>query len=184
MTVRRRPDGSTSGGTSNSGNLGGGLGNLANVFSKLSGLVEQVSELAQAGQELQREGQLGDDKGVRAVYGFSVRVGGPGGAAKVEPFGNIKPGRGGDRAPVVETVREPLTDVFEEDDHVLVVAELPGVAEDTVRHDLRDGVLVLDAGSGERRYHKELRLPVPVRGEGARAQLRNGVFELKLTRVR
>ena len=41
-----------------------------------------------------------------------------------------------------------------------------------------DGVLVLDAGSGERRYHKELRLPVPVRGEGARAQLRNGVFEL------
>lgn len=172
MTSKRRPDGT--------GGAADNLGNLASVFRGLSGFVEQLQALSR-GAEQPQEGQGGDGKGVRAVYGFSVRVGG-GGAAKIEPFGNVDL-RPGARGAAVDTVREPLTDVFEEDDHVLVIAEMPGVETRQVRYELADGVLTLNAGVGERRYRKELRLPVAVKLDGARAEVRNGVFELRLPRV-
>ena len=44
---------------------------------------------------------------------------------KVEPFGNVTKDKESGRT-VVHEVREPLVDVFEEDDHVLVIAEMPG----------------------------------------------------------
>ena len=34
---------------------------------------------------------------------------------------------------MVEEVREPIVDVFDEEDHILVIAELPGVSEDKIK---------------------------------------------------
>ena len=70
---------------------------------------------------------------LRGVYGFSVKTGiGDQGEreVKIEPFGNIRREPSGEA--VVEDVREPLVDVYEEDDHVLVLAEIPGVSKKDV----------------------------------------------------
>ena len=50
---------------------------------------------------------------------------------KVEPFGNVRKDERTGRATVRE-VMEPPVDVFEEADHVLVVAEMPGVGAEDV----------------------------------------------------
>jgi HSP20 family protein len=153
--------------------LGGILGGLGNFLEFLTSVAERE------GAEFKRSGELGDErKGVKAVYGFSVRVG-QAGKPVVEHFGNVKPGAKG-KGPVVEEVREPMVDVFDESDHVLLVAELPGVDAQDIRFEVKGDVLSLSAAHGDRKYRKEVLLPSVVRAEAAVPSYRNGVFELKL----
>ncbi len=66
-------------------------------------------------------------KEVKGIYGFTVKVGLGDDGPRIEPFGNIRKDRESGHT-VVQEVREPVVDVFEEEDHVLVVAEMPGVS--------------------------------------------------------
>jgi HSP20 family protein len=158
-----------------SGKLPGEM-NLGGVLRSLGGFVDLVSKLAEQG-EIKRSGEF-DTKGdgVRAVYGVSVRLGGAGGP-RVEPFGNVKTG---EKGPAVAEVREPLIDVFDEEDHLLVIAELPGVEAKNIKFEVRDDVLEISGGQRDRRYHKEILLPEVVDAKEATSSHHNGVFELKL----
>lgn len=118
-----------------------------------------------------------EKKGTKAVYGFSVRVGG-GGQPKIEPFGNVVKNRGS--GPVVEDEREPMVDTFDEEGHILVIAEIPGVNESDIRFEVQGDTLSIRARRGERKYVKELQLPAAVTKEGAEVAYRNGILELKL----
>ncbi len=156
---------------------------LGGMLKSLGGFLDLLSKFQEeGGGEFHRTGETGDDKkGVKAVYGFSVRLGGAGlGGPRVEPFGNVRERASG---PVVEEVREPMVDVFDEGDHVTLVAELPGVEADDVKFTIRDDVLELVATHGDRKYRKEVILPYPVDPEKAAPSYRNGVFELTLPKA-
>jgi len=162
---------------------GAGDVKMGGVFRSLGGFMDLLSNLSDLAQEgggvISRSGEIKDDKGVKAVYGFSVKMG-LGGKPVVEQFGNVKDdGHGA----VVEETREPLVDVFDEGDHLLVLAELPGVDADDITYEVEGDVLSLSAGRGERKYQKEVVLPVPVLAKGATSSHRNGVFELTLQKV-
>ncbi|HEW89788.1 MAG TPA: Hsp20/alpha crystallin family protein [Candidatus Bathyarchaeota archaeon] len=124
------------------------------------------------------------ERGVRVYgpyyYGVSVSIG-PDGRPVIREFGNIKPTRFGPR--FVEE-REPLVDVMEEDDEVVVIAELPGVEKEDI--DLRcDGrELIISVDTERRKYYKQLELPSEVDPSSARASYKNGVLEVKLKKVR
>ena len=157
-----------------------GAAAIGTMLQRLGGLVSMISELAEKGETLERSGEIkSDEKGVAAVYGFSVRVGG--GKPSIQPFGNVKEGT---RGPVVDETREPMVDVFDEGDHALVVAELPGVTASDVQFEAKDDILTLSASRGDRKYHKEVLLPFAVDGGGATPSLQNGVFELRLPRAK
>ena len=157
-----------------------GAAGLGTMIQRLGGLVSLLSDLAEKAESLQRTGEIkADDKGVRAVYGFSVRMGG--GKPSIQPFGNVKQGSAG---PVVEDTREPLVDVFDEGDHVLVVAELPGVTAGDVQFEAKDDILSLSASRGERKYRKEVLLPFAVDAGRATPSFQNAVFELRLPRAK
>lgn len=160
----------------------GGEVGLGGLFRGLGSLVESLSELAErGGQVIERHGEVGGDKGTRVVYGVTMRVGGEG-KPQVESFGNVRKGRGG-AAEVVAT-REPIVDVFEEDDGIRVLAEMPGVEEKDVSYELPGGdQLVIRATRGDRRYEKDVELPTAVIAEGAVQSFRNGIFELALKRA-
>jgi HSP20 family protein len=164
--------------SNDNGSDGGGVG-LGGLLQGLGGFIDLVSKLAeQEGSTIQREGQFGDEKkGTKAVYGFSVRVGG-GGKPQIEPFGNVVKNRGS--GPVVEDEREPMIDAFDEEGYVLVIAEMPGVNESDIRFEVEGETLSIRARRGERKYAKEIQLPATVTEEGAEAAYRNGIFELKL----
>jgi len=112
------------------------------------------------------------------IYGYSVKIG-PDGKPIIREFGNLKPGRGGEgQLPLdLQDRREPLIDVIEEDDTIKVVAELPGVEKKNINLYITDNVLTLDVDTPDRRYHKELRLPVEVDEATAKSSYTNGVLE-------
>lgn len=154
------------------------------LLDSITTLVEKLAELAEKGEQLQKSGEVGGpEKGFKGVYGFNVRIGGadagqPGGAPRVEPFGNIRrDSRTGEA--IVHPIREPLVDVFEEGADVLVVAELPGVEEGDIRLELQEDVLILEAERGRLRYQKEILLPKRFSPEQMHTSCRNGVLEVR-----
>lgn len=153
---------------------------MGGLFKGLGNFIEMLGDLAEKGAALEKHGSFGDKKegkGVQAVYGFTMRVGGEG-VPKVEPFGNLRPGRKGEA--VVEPTREPIIDVLEEDGCVRIVAEMPGVDEPDIGYDLEEDSVTLRALHGDRRYEKKIDLPSKVLSEGAHQSFRNGIFELRL----
>jgi HSP20 family protein len=155
---------------------------VGGMLKSLGGFLDLLSKFSEEnGGEFHRNGEMGNDKkGMKAVYGFSVRLGGAGQGPRVEPFGNVRERSDG---PVVEEVREPMIDLFDEGDYVTLVAELPGVDADDVKFTVRDDVLELVATHGDRKYRKEVILPYPVDLKKAGPSYRNGVFELKLPKA-
>jgi len=157
--------------------LNGFLGNLGTLLGKLG-------DLAEKGGELHREGVIhgSDPKGkIRGVYGVNIKVGLGDEGVKVEPFGNIRQDEETGQT-VVQEVREPMVDVFEEPDRVLVVAEMPGVGEDSVQVDLKDDILTISASKGEKKYRKEVLLPQSFTPSQMTRTCRNGVLEVTLAK--
>ena len=150
----------------------------------MGGLIEKLGELAEAGEELSRSGELKDSSGkIRGVYGINVRTAlGDHGQTelKVEPFGNVR--RGGAETPPGEDVREPLVDIHEEDDHVLVLVELPGVAKENVELKAVDGRLELSAERGKTTFRKEVELPEKCSAERMNWECCNGILKVRFRR--
>ncbi|GAB4316518.1 MAG: hypothetical protein Kow0069_18770 [Promethearchaeota archaeon] len=115
------------------------------------------------------------------VYGFSLNVG-PDGKPRIHSFGNVKPNKEG-RAEVKD-VRDPLVDIVEEKDHVLVVAEIPGVTKEDVRLYATEDSLTIEAESddGSRRYKKTVKVPARINPDIAKASYRNGILTIRLTK--
>jgi HSP20 family protein len=120
---------------------------------------------------------------VKGIYGFTVKVGLGDDRPRVEPFGNIRKDRESGHT-VVQEVREPVVDVFEEDDHVLVVAEMPGVSVEDVKITVEDDLLTISAERGDKKYRKEVLLPGQLQpARRSQVACNNGVVEIKCMRV-
>jgi HSP20 family protein len=150
------------------------------LFKGISNLLDLVGNLAEAGENLNRSGEVkfGDDEKMQGVYGFSIRTG-LGGMPKVESFGNIRESEAG---PVVADTREPIVDVFDEGDKLLIVAELPGVAKKEIKVELNGDVLALNT-TGARKYAKEVLLPSAAVEDGMTVSCNNGVLEVRLQKA-
>jgi len=152
---------------------------LGGIFSGLSDLVGKLNELAETGEELRRTGEIhGAGKEVKGIYGFTVKVGLGGKAPHIESFGNIRKDKKTGEA-VVQEIREPAVDLFEEQDHLLIVAEMPGISAKDVQIEVKDDVLTLSAAKGEKKYRKEVLLPGTYAKEKMRLSCNNGVLEIK-----
>ncbi len=152
----------------------GFLKGLADVLEKLNGLAETGRELAKSG-----EFTAGPQRELKGVYGFNVKVGLGGAPGKVEPFGNIKVDKRASQPVVVQEVREPAIDVLEEGDHILVVAEMPGIAATDLHVDLKGDVMTLSAQRADKKYRKEVLLPKPCRSEDPSVNCNNGIVEIR-----
>ena len=153
---------------------------LGGIFKGISNLLDLVGNLAEAGEGINRSGEIkfGDNEKMQGVYGFSIRTG-VGGMPKVESFGNI---RESDDGPIVADTREPMVDVFDEGETLLVVAELPGVAKKEIKLELNGDVLALST-TGSRKYAKEVLLPAAVQDEEMAMTYHNGVMEVRLRKA-
>src|SRR5574340_982110 len=133
---------------------GGGFGG---VFQGLADLIEKLGDLAEKGERLKKSGEF-QQRDVKGVYGFSVKVGLGDKEVKVEPFGNVRRDEESGET-VVQEIREPVVDVFEEKDHTLIVAEMPGISAKNVRLEVKDDLLTIHAEKGDKKYRKEILLP-------------------------
>jgi len=151
---------------------------FGSLFKGIGNLFELVSKMAEEGEgEYTRTGEirgLGDK--AKGVYGFSVKMG-LGGKPVIEQFGNIK---ATEKGAVVAEVGEPIVDVFDEGEKLVVIAELPGVEESDIHLEVRDDILNLTAEAEGRKYSKEVLLPSPVDAGSMESSYKNGILEIKL----
>ncbi len=155
-----------------------GVGKISfgGLFSGLGNLIDLAARLNEEG--VAKSGEIGGlPKGVKGVYGFSVRS--MAGKPVIESFGNIKSTT---RGPVVEEVREPIVDVFDEKDHILVIAELPGVSKEEIKIEVAGDILNLTASDKDRKYAREILLPGPVSPDSMKTEYQNGILEIRLAK--
>jgi HSP20 family protein len=152
-----------------------GIKNADEALKGLGGFLDILSDMEKKGEDEAEE--TGEIKlpGGKAMYGFSVKIGGEG-IPKLEHFGNIV--RETEKGPVIEKEREPVVDVHEEEDRIEVLAELPGVMEKTITHEIKDDVLILNAGGNGRKYCKEVQLPA--KASILKTSYKNGIYRLIL----
>jgi len=153
-----------------------GMGKISfgGLFKGLGNLIDLASKLSEEGVE--KRGEIkGLPKGAKGVYGFSIRT--LAGKPVIESFGNIRETAKG---PVVEEVREPIVDVFDEEDHILVIAELPGVSEDKIKIEVTGDILNLTASDTDKKYAKEILLPGKVNPASLKTAYKNGILEITL----
>jgi len=159
-----------------------GLGidfSLGGLFKGIEKLIDLAAKVEKESGEIKKEGEIDLShlkEGMKGVYGFSIKTA-MGGRPVVESFGNIKKTPKG---PTVEEEREPITDVFDEKEEVRVYTEIPGVNEEDIKLDLKGDILDILAKSGDRKYHKEILLPVKVKSETLISSYKNGILEVKI----
>jgi HSP20 family protein len=158
--------------------FGTGSIRFGGLFKGLGNLIDLAARLQEEG--VHKQGEIhGLPKGARGVYGFSIRT--MAGKPVIESFGNIKDTK---RGPVVEEVREPIVDVFDEKDHITVIAELPGVSESEIKIEVAGDILNLTASDKERKYAREVLLPAKVKKESMKTSYNNGILEITLEKER
>jgi HSP20 family protein len=112
------------------------------------------------------------------VFGFSMNVG-PDGKPIIQRFGNPPVDEGAHPSSALE----PLVDVVEEDNEIVVVAEVPGVERDEIKVRIKGTSLTIHADNPERPYHKVIELPAKVQKQEAKSAIRNGVLEVRLKKA-
>jgi len=78
---------------------------------------------------------------------------------------------------------EPLVDVIEEEDAVVVVAGLLGVRKEDLQIHAAHCSLTISLDTSERKYYRELALPAATDPESAIATYKNGVLHVKLKKL-
>ncbi len=157
------------------------LRGIDGIFGGLGDIIEKLGELAEKGEQLSKSGEMNfnsGEKDLKGVYGFSFKMGLGGDGVKVEPFGNIRKDKQTGE-PMVQEIREPVVDIFEEDDHTLVVAELPGIRVEDVNIKVTDDLLSIYAEKGDKKYSKEVLLPRSYTREKMVVSCNNGMLEIK-----
>jgi HSP20 family protein len=117
------------------------------------------------------------------IYGFKVGVG-PNGPI-IDSFGNVKkePYSG---KPKVNETREPLTEVNEEEDQIIIIAEMPGVSKEDIQLNATNRSITISTEKVARgwTYFKEVELPAPINSDYAKARYTNGILEVKLKKLK
>lgn len=163
----------------NLGDLIPGLGGLIRGLERSEAFHERLAEIDEEVEARLRGapawGDLGEAwRGRRRPPGALSR-----GRPASRPSGQRRArarGRGKERHP-----REVVADVFEEADHLRVVAEMPGAKEDTIRVDLQGDRLFISARSPQREYQQSIPLPGSPKSV-LETSYKNGVLEVRLAR--
>ena len=84
----------------------------------------------------------------------------------------------------LEGVREPLMDIIDEKDKVVVTIEVPGVDKKDIDLQVDDNTLYINAKKdGKDKYHKEIKLPDGVTDD-ITATYKNGVLDVEIKKVK
>jgi len=143
--------------------------------------------------ELERLGDLIDDTIQKAfenssedtparrtrVKGFSIKIG-PDGKPSIREFTDSQPLQD---EPEVSDDPEPLVDIIEDGETLVVLAALPGVKKDEIELRATESCLTVSVDTDNFEWYDEFKLPIRVKPKSARASYKNGVLEVRLEKL-
>ncbi len=118
------------------------------------------------------------------MYGFNIGFG-PDGKPIMDSFGNLeKEPISGKRK--VRKTREPLVEVNEDQDQIIVIAEMPGVSKEDIELNATNNSITISTEKivSGRSYFKEIDLPAAIDSDYAKARYTNGILEVKLKKLK
>jgi len=118
------------------------------------------------------------------MYGFNIGFG-PDGKPIMDSFGNLEKEPISGKRKVRET-REPLVEVNEDQDQIIVIAEMPGVSKEDIELNATNRSLTISTEKivFGRSYFKEIDLPAAINSDYAKARYTNGILEVKLKKLK
>lgn len=137
-----------------------GLGGIVKTLEKTS--PEFRKRIAQTNAEIKHRLETGWSEKPVIDYGVSIK-----------PLVPEKEEREPEEEEAPE--KEPIVDIFEENDYVTVIAEIPGAKEKDIKTELKDNVLKISAGG----FTKSITLPDASRSIVGRTY-KNGILQLKI----
>jgi HSP20 family molecular chaperone IbpA len=142
-----------------------GMGNLVKNLRKTS--PELNSKIEETEAEIRKRLEEGYSPEPKVTYGVKVRT----------LSHDNRPEK--EKRPENETI-EPLTDVFDEDSRLRIVAEMPGIPEEKIKITHRGSKLSIFASDAGKKYKKEI--AVPWKGTIVKKRYQNGILEIILER--
>ena len=113
-------------------------------------------------------------------FGFSIKFGSlDDNSVKSKPLESNTHSSGKYDITVFE-LPEPLVDIFEETDHTLIVADMPGVNEKDIHVDLKDDILQISTKTDEKNYQKEILLKESFTEDRVVHTYKNGILKISL----
>lgn len=143
-----------------------GLGGIVRALEKSS--PEFRKRIAETDAEIKHRIEMGWSSKPKVEYGISIKP-------LVEERKGIRPEP--EEVRVEEAEREPIIDVFEEKDHISVIAELPGIEEKDIETKLTGNILEISAG----KYSKMITMPSFPKSIIEKTY-KNGILQLKIER--
>jgi HSP20 family protein len=150
------------------------------AFGLFGDITDLVKKLAELGEEVTSTREFELPGGSRGVYGFSVRTAQGRNTPVVNQFGNVKLT---DEGAVVSDTREPLVDIFDEGDEIVLVAELPGVTDADIELVVRGDVVELSAEGRVQKFRCETLLPAEVDAEPVARECENGYLQVRFVKL-
>lgn len=148
---------------------------LNDWLKDLGSLLDLIQNVAQQGGTATYHGETcpeKEGKGLRATYDIRLRVG--------SLSDGLSRQRESPQESEVKNASEPIIDMFDEPRRIVIIAQMPGVAEDEVQLSIKGDILILRAEGKNRRYYRELLLPFAPDQTGCQTSLTNGVLEVRI----
>ena len=170
------------------------FGDIEDMMREMEEMMEQNFEQfrTRIPEEMKRERRLPDGSTVPEwgpfVYGYSMTIG-PDGKPKIREFGNVKPSNDAETCGLnkpcldVKQEREPLVDIVDAENEIMVIAELPGVAKDEIKLSSTPERLTISVDTEKRKYYKQIDIPSKIDPKKAITSYKNGVLEVTLPKI-
>ncbi|AGB02649.1 hypothetical protein Metfor_1619 [Methanoregula formicica SMSP] len=132
-------------------------------------MFDQMDEMfARLFSQMSRDMSTGGPK----MYGYHIVIDNSNGEGDVTEFQPALPRSAG----------EPVAEVHHIGDETMVIAELPGITEESVRLDMKGTTLVIDAGDADNHYHTTAEV-TGVDPATMKRSLKNGVLEVTFSNL-
>ncbi|MEN6349654.1 MAG: hypothetical protein ABFD08_09715 [Syntrophomonas sp.] len=148
-----------------------GIGKIS--LGGLQKWIDLASELENK-KEVRKEGEIkGLSKNLQGVYGISIKT-----LADKPGLGTLENTNAMKEAFASKDLTEPPADVFDEDGSIVIIAEIPGVAEQDINIEINEKKLQLSVLGRGKNYFTNLLLPAKVIPSSMRTSYNNGVLEI------
>jgi len=178
MTEKKNEDGLSEGVLDNIDVVIPGLGGLLKTLKKSPIFKDKIEEIS---DELERKIKEKPLKKSDLKTSFGFKHGSPGerktGGNREKPFKAAH--RPAKKASVPREEKEWPADIFDENDHIKIITEMPGVDGEKIKIILENDVLTISSVSVKRKYSHSLKLPCSPKGKLTKIY-KNGILEVNI----
>jgi len=155
-----------------------GLGGLVKSLAKSPAFKERLKEIDKEVEQRIKEAPLKrtQDRPSNIPGGIPPGAKGSGTGFRGKPFVKQK-SQAPPSSPSIP--QDKPVDIFDEKDHIKVIAEIPGVQEEDIKVDLVKDNLAISVDIPDRKYTQEVKLPCEPKGKVEKSY-KNGILEVKI----